>query len=95
MLAADELAEIRGTTTGREDDEGPFGLYSYLLRNVETGHVGKQHVQQDDVGLQGPDGGDRGSAVFRVTNDDEAGRVEKLASEVTEARVVIHDEHRR
>jgi hypothetical protein len=94
VLAADERAEVGSAPAGREDNEWPFRLFGELLCNCETGHVGQQHVQQDDVGTKCAGGADGGCSVLGIADDDVARGLEELSSKPTKARVVIHDERR-
>ena len=92
VLRAGECAEIRRAPARGEDDEWSFRPGGELLRNIKPGHVGKQHVQEDDVRTKSADRGDRRCTVLSVADDDVARRLEQLAGKTPEARMVVDDE---
>ncbi len=63
-----------------------------VVADVETGHVGKLHVEEDDVRAELGDGGERGGAVGCLGHDLELARLEHRAGRRAEARMVVDDQ---
>ena len=87
--------EVRRLPTRGEDDDRPCAVLRESLGDREAVRVRQQDVQENELGPERLDGGERRSAVLRLADDGEAASLEQPAGETAEAGVVVHDQHRR
>jgi len=85
-------ATVVGVVSARHEDDGRAVEVPALDAHVEPGHVGKLHVEQDDIGSQVAQHRQRGGAVLGLADHLEAVCLEHRARGGAEARVVVDDE---
>ena len=73
---------------------GAVGVRREHLRQVEAVRVGKQDVEQNDVGAPFAHRRQRRRSVTDLVDDREARRLQQLPGEAAEAWMIVDDEHR-
>ena len=92
--ALEPLAEVGRLAARGEDDDRSVGVLREPLGDREPVGVRQHDVEQDELGAQLLDGGERGRSVIGLADDRKAAGLEQPAGETAEAGVVVDDQHR-
>ena len=90
-LEADDLVELR--VLGREHDDRHARLGADDPADLDAGQLRQHQVEEDEVGLVGPEARQRLAPVGR-RDDPEAVRLERVDERLAERRLVVDDEDR-